>query len=70
VPPVEDVQVDELRAFIGMKERTKTRKGLDSSEFGDAYTYRGLERGSKLILAHHLGRRTWNNAELFIAPSA
>ena len=65
--PVEDVQADELWAYIGMKEKTKTRKGLDGSDYGDAYTFLGLERESKLILAHHLGRRTWNDAELFMS---
>jgi hypothetical protein len=52
--PVEDVQADELWAYIGIKEKTKTRKGLDGSEFGDANTFLGLERESKIILAHPL----------------
>ena len=68
--PVEDVQADELWAFVGMKERTKTQKGLDSRELGDAYTYLGIERNSKLILTHHTGRRTWNDTEVFVSQLA
>jgi transposase-like protein/IS1 family transposase len=54
---VNDVQVDEIWGFVGMKEKTRERfyKGLD--EVGDAYCFVGIERGTKLILAWHLGRR-------------
>ena len=68
--PVEDVEADELWAFIGMKEKTKDRKGIESDELGDCYTYLAQERTSKLILAHHTGRRTWNNTEVFISKLA
>ena len=55
---VKNVQCDELWGFVGMKEKTKTRKGLDSGRIGDAYCFVGMERNTKLILAWHLGRRT------------
>lgn len=32
---VEDVQADELWAFLGMKEKTKARKGPENPELGD-----------------------------------
>lgn len=67
---VEDVQADELWSFIGMKERTKTERGIDDPELGDSYTYLAMERGSKLVLTHLTGRRTWNNTELFISKLA
>ena len=40
-----DVQADELWCFVGMKEKTKVRKGIEDSEVGDAYTFLAIERG-------------------------
>jgi transposase-like protein/IS1 family transposase len=68
--PVEDVQADELWCFVGMKEKTKKRKKIDNPEMGDAYTFVGLERGSKLALAFHMGRRTSEDASIFAAKLA
>jgi IS1 family transposase len=53
---VKDVQCDELWGYVGMKEKTKTKRGKDT--LGDAWTFVGIERYSKLVLAWHLGRRT------------
>lgn len=55
---VNDLQLDEIWAYVGMKEKTKKRKGKDETTLGDAYTFVAFERDSKLILAWHLGRRT------------
>jgi IS1 family transposase/transposase-like protein len=65
--PVQDVQCDELWSVVAMKEKTKTRKGITDPEIGDAYTFLAVERGSKLLLAHHVGRRTSEDANLFAA---
>lgn len=54
--PVEDVQVDELWSFVGMKERTRKQRGY-SEDFGDSWTFIAIERNSKLILAHHVAKR-------------
>ena len=64
---VEDVQADELWSFVGMKEKTKRRLQKTDPELGDAYTFIGLERSSKLALAFHLGRRTHEDANVFAA---
>jgi len=55
---VKDIQLDEIWAYVSMKEKTKKRKGKDDTQLGDAYTFVAFERDSKLILAWHLGRRT------------
>jgi hypothetical protein len=68
--PVEDVLADELWCFVGCKEKTKKRKKITYPELGDAYTFVGLERGSKLALAFHLGRRTAEDARVFTAKFA
>jgi len=65
--PVADVQCDELWSFVGMKEKTKARKQVADPELGDAYTFLAVERDSKLLLAHHVGRRTSEDANIFAA---
>lgn len=68
---VKDVQADELWCFVGMKEKTKSRKGIADPELGDAYTFIALERESnKLALSFHLGRRTAEDTSLFMAKTA
>jgi len=53
-----------------MKERTKKIKKNTDPEMGDAYTFIGIERNSKLALAHHVGRRTSEDASIFTAKLA
>jgi len=55
---VKNVQCDELWGYVAMKEKTKARKGIATGRIGDAWCYVAMERGTKLILAWHLGRRT------------
>jgi transposase-like protein/IS1 family transposase len=66
---VKDVECDELWCFVGMKEKTKNKKRWDDydqeREFGDAYTFVGFERNSKLVLAWHMGRRTFDDTWKF-----
>ena len=65
--PVKDVECDEIWCFVGMKEKTlkaRIQEGQYQDDFemveklGDAYTFVGFERNTKLVLAWHLGRRT------------
>lgn len=53
------VKVDEIWGFVGKKVGHKTEE--DGAELGDAYCFIGMERSTKLVLAHHLG---WTIAEL------
>jgi transposase-like protein/IS1 family transposase len=55
---VTDVQCDEQWQYIGMKSRTKARKGLTDDQVGDSWVFTAIDRHSKLILAWHLGSRT------------
>ncbi len=64
---VKDVQADEIWSYVGMKEKTKHRKHLADPELGDHYTFVGMERHSKLVLAWHLGRRTGQDTHTFCA---
>jgi IS1 family transposase len=62
--PAQDVQADELWAFCRMKEKTRLRLGR-SEEYGDVWCFLAIERTSKLILAHHVGKRSQNDTLLF-----
>jgi transposase-like protein/IS1 family transposase len=70
--PVDDVECDELWCFVQMKEKTlKERLKHEDMEWeqieklGDAYTFVGFERNTKLVLAWHLGRRTAEDTHTF-----
>jgi transposase-like protein/IS1 family transposase len=62
---VKDVEADEIWGFVGMKKMTKLRKDVTDPEVGDAYTFVGIERNTKLILAWHMGDRDTVNTEAF-----
>lgn len=54
---VSDVQADEIWSFIGMKDRTRRRLGIDPGEYGDCWTFIAIERNTKLILAYYVSHR-------------
>jgi transposase-like protein/IS1 family transposase len=54
---VKDVQCDEIWGFVQKKEAQRRPDEITHS-VGDAYTFVGIERSTKLVLAWHLGRRT------------
>src|SRR3954449_11219762 len=54
---VKDVQLDEIWSFVGCKERTRVARGKSPVEYGDSWTFIGIERETKLILAHQVGQR-------------
>lgn len=64
--PVKDVQADELWSFVYCKEKTRVKKSLPRTHFGDQYCYVGFERHSKLVLAWHMGNREMGEGEVFI----
>jgi IS1 family transposase/transposase-like protein len=61
--PVRDVELDEIWAYVGCKEK---RNVLGDPLRGDAYCFVGMERSTKLILAWHLGRRCARDAMAFV----
>ncbi len=67
---VKDVQCDELWGYVGMKEKTKAKKGSDDATIGDAWTFVAIERYTKLVLAWHLGRRTERDTVAFMEKLA
>ena len=71
--PVKDVEADELWCFVSMKEKTVKQKTKDGAQWdyelvdklGDAYTFVGFERNTKLVLAWHLGKRSAEDTRAF-----
>jgi transposase-like protein/IS1 family transposase len=62
---VRDVEADEMWGFVKFKNRHKLNKEIEDSKVGDAYTFVGIERNTKLVLAWHLGQRDTTNTETF-----
>jgi transposase-like protein/IS1 family transposase len=62
---VKDVEADEIWGFVGCKNRHKMHKGITDPHKGDAYTFVGIERNTKLVLAWHLGQRDMTDTETF-----
>ncbi len=62
---VKDVEADEIWGFVGCKNRHKLNKGITDPHIGDAYTWVGIERNTKLVLAWHLGQRDMTDCEAF-----
>lgn len=62
---VKDVEADEIWGFVQFKNRHKLHKQITDPKVGDAYTFVGIERNTKLILAWHLGERGMQDTEAF-----
>ncbi len=63
---VNDVEVDEIWGFVGMKEKTRMFRYSLSDWVGDAWCFIGFEANTKLILSWHLGKRTPVDTECFL----
>lgn len=61
---INQVQVDELWAFIGKKQRRLT--AADPPERGDCYTFIALDAIGKAIIAYHTGKRDGDTARSFL----
>jgi IS1 family transposase len=59
------LQLDEIWAYVGMKQKTARRMGK-TDEFGDLYTFVAIDADSKLVPCWHVGARTSNDTVLFI----
>jgi transposase-like protein/IS1 family transposase len=55
---VSEVECDEQWQYVGMKQKTKHRKGIEDESVGDSWVFTAFCRTSKLVLAWHFGHRT------------
>jgi len=63
---VKDLELDEVWTFV-LKKQKRIKPEESDALIGDAYTFIGLERTSKLVVAWHLGKRNRVNTEDFIS---
>jgi IS1 family transposase len=64
--PATDVQCDEIWGFV-FKKKYHVHGGEENfSEIGDAWCFVAIERNTKLVLAHTLGKRTVTAATRFM----
>lgn len=61
---VDQIQIDELWAFIGKKQRRLT--AADPPERGDCYTFLALDALGKAIVSYHTGKRDGDTARMFL----
>jgi IS1 family transposase len=61
----ERLQLDEIWCFVGMKQKTAKKLGK-GDEYGDLYTYVGMDAETKLAPSYHVGKRDAENTRLFI----
>ncbi len=64
---VKDLELNAVWTFVGCKENRLTPERFEKGMRGDAHTFIGLERTSKLVVAWHLGRRDRVNTEDFVS---
>lgn len=64
---IEHVQVDEIWAFIGMKQKNVPDNADPTRGLGDCYTYTAIDPETKLMPCYMLGFRTNESADHFMA---
>lgn len=65
-----DIQVDEIWAFIGAKQKNVPADADPALGLGDCYTYTAIDRATKLMPCYMLGYRTSECAEAFMQDLA
>lgn len=64
--PCDRLELDELWAFVGKKQR-HVKKTDDASQVGDTWTWLAIDAETKLVPSFLVGKRTQTDANLFIA---
>ena len=59
-----DIQIDEIWSFVGMKQKQARKQ--DDRTMGDSWTYVAVDRETKLVPCHLVGRRDQEDTELFL----
>lgn len=65
-----DIQVDEIWAFIGAKQKNVPADADPELRMGDCYTYTAIDRDTKLMPTYMLGYRNRQCAEQFMEDLA
>lgn len=67
--PCERLEIDELWAFVGKKQR-HVKETDDAARVGDAWTYVAIDADTKLVPCVLTGKRTVENTNAFISDLA
>lgn len=62
----ERLELDEIWAYVAMKQKRAGQFPERKSEIGDFYTFVALDAETKLVPCFRVGKRSWNDADLFI----
>lgn len=65
-----NIQCDEIWSFVGMKQKTADRNGIDENGIGDVWTWTGIDADSKLIVSWYVGNRDAYSANEFMQDVA
>jgi IS1 family transposase len=65
-----NIQVDEIWAFVGAKQKNVPADADPALGLGDCYTYTAIDRDTKLMPCYMLGYRTAESADYFMGDLA
>jgi IS1 family transposase len=61
-----NIQVDEIWSFVG-KKQAMLKPGDNRQALGDQWTFVAIDRATKLVPSYRVGKRTSENARVFMA---
>jgi IS1 family transposase len=64
--PCQYLQLDEIWAFCGMKEKMVPPELRGTEGFGDVWTWTAIDAETKLVPCWHVGKRELDDAETFV----
>ena len=60
------LELDEIWAYVGMKQKRAGQYPERRAEIGDFYTFVALDSETKLVPCYRVGKRTWSECETFV----
>ncbi|MGD0073153.1 MAG: IS1 family transposase [Candidatus Binataceae bacterium] len=61
------LQLDEIWAYVGMKQKRAAQFPERKSEIGDFYTWVAIDADTKLVPCFRVGKRSWNECDAFVS---
>jgi IS1 family transposase len=68
--PCEQIECDEIWAFVGAKQRNVPAERHNDRTIGDVWTWVGMDAETKLVVSYRLGARDLQEATLFMQDLA
>ncbi|MGO9454977.1 MAG: hypothetical protein ACLQDV_28610 [Candidatus Binataceae bacterium] len=64
--PCQRLELDEIWAYVQMKQKRAGQYPERKPEIGDFYTFVALDAETKLVSTYRVGERTWSECDAFI----